>query len=294
MASLSRRLLTLRDLGSAVLFQPTRCISTSRQAWSQAKAALKPLLATSQDNGVRIICLSNPKQRNALSLRMLTELHAALSDEDKDLRVIIITHKGPVFSAGHDLKELTQETGKEYHEKVFSTCTSVMNLIQDLPVPVIAQVKGLATAAGCQLVATCDIAVASEESRFATPGIHVGVFCTTPGVAVGRVLPRKVALEMMFTGQPISAKDALLHGLISKVVAEEKVEEETLKIANHICQFSKEVITHGKAAFYAQMSLEKRAAYRFAERAMVDNLQLPDAQEGIRAFIEKRPPQWKY
>ncbi|PVD31970.1 hypothetical protein C0Q70_07396 [Pomacea canaliculata] len=229
----------------------------------------------------------------ALGLSRLLEV----PDVDCVSLAVLVTSQGEVHgtdSFRSQRADHTQETGKEYHEKVFSTCTSVMNLIQDLPVPVIAQVKGLATAAGCQLVATCDIAVASEESRFATPGIHVGVFCTTPGVAVGRVLPRKVALEMMFTGQPISAKDALLHGLISKVVAEEKVEEETLKIANHICQFSKEVITHGKAAFYAQMSLEKRAAYRFAERAMVDNLQLPDAQEGIRAFIEKRPPQWKY
>ncbi|KAL8596776.1 Enoyl-CoA hydratase domain-containing protein 3, mitochondrial [Nucella lapillus] len=261
--------------------------------YSAGPATEEPLLTTTQDQGIRTICLNDPKRRNALSLKMLDQLHSALSSESKDLRVIVLTHTGPVFSAGHDLKELTDKTGREYHEQVFNTCTSVMNLIQDLPVPVVAQVNGLATAAGCQLVATCDIAVVSEQSRFATPGVHVGLFCTTPGVAVGRAVPRKVALEMLFTGQPISAQDALLHGLVSKVVPENTLQEETDKVAGKIREFSKEVTALGKAAFYSQMSLEKRAAYRFAGKVMADNLELGDSQEGIGAFFEKRKPQWK-
>ncbi|RUS73375.1 hypothetical protein EGW08_018853, partial [Elysia chlorotica] len=210
----------------------------------------------------------------------------------ESLRVIILKATGRVFSAGHDLKELTPEAGRDHHEEVFSTCTSVMNLIQDLEVPVIAQVTGLATAAGCQLVATCDIAVASENSQFATPGVNVGLFCTTPGVAVGRSVPRKVAMEMLFTGHPISAQDALLHGLVSKVVPEEDVERETMKIAERICETSKRVSALGKASFYAQMSLDRRNAYRMAERVMVNNLALEDGKEGISAFIQKRKPVW--
>ncbi|XP_076437794.1 enoyl-CoA hydratase domain-containing protein 3, mitochondrial-like [Babylonia areolata] len=265
----------------------------SGNARGLSQSAEPPLLTAQQDSGVRTICLNDSKRRNALSLAMLNQLHMALSTDNEDVRVIVLTHTGPVFSAGHDLKELTEKTGRQYHEKVFSTCTSVMNLIQDLPVPVIAQVNGLATAAGCQLVATCDIAVVSDKSKFATPGVHVGLFCTTPGVAVGRAVPRKVALEMMFTGQPISSQDALLHGLVSKVVPEDLLQEETQKIASKICEFSKEVTALGKAAFYSQMSLEKRAAYRFAEKVMADNLELFDSKEGIGAFIEKRKPQWK-
>ncbi|KAL8563138.1 hypothetical protein ACOMHN_022067 [Nucella lapillus] len=309
--------------------------------YSAGPATEEPLLTTTQDQGIRTICLNDPKRRNALSLKMLDQLHSALSSESKDLRVIVLTHTGPVFSAGHDLKELTDKTGREYHEQVFNTCTSVMNLIQPHTGPLCRNLRArssqgatnvrpprgpptrrgpalllghfggvqwclsigpptkpptddrLATAAGCQLVATCDIAVVSEQSRFATPGVHVGLFCTTPGVAVGRAVPRKVALEMLFTGQPISAQDALLHGLVSKVVPENTLQEETDKVAGKIREFSKEVTALGKAAFYSQMSLEKRAAYRFAGKVMADNLELGDSQEGIGAFFEKRKPQWK-
>ncbi|XP_059581755.1 enoyl-CoA hydratase domain-containing protein 3, mitochondrial isoform X2 [Alligator mississippiensis] len=202
--------------------------------------------------------------------------------------------EGPVFSSGHDLKELSSEQDTKHHAEVFETCAEVMTLLQKLPVPVIAQVNGLATAAGCQLVASCDIAVASEKSRFATPGVNIGLFCSTPAVAVGRSLPRKVALEMLFTGEPISAQEALLHGLLSRVVPEDKLEEETMKIARKICETSRSVVALGKATFYKQMAQDLEAAYRMTSQVMVDNLALKDGQEGIEAFIQKRKPVWSH
>ncbi|KAM8910496.1 enoyl-CoA hydratase domain-containing protein 3, mitochondrial isoform 2-T4 [Spinachia spinachia] len=218
-----------------------------------------------------------------------------LSDVDgDDLRVVVISARGPVFSSGHDLKELTSARGREYHTKVFHTCAEVMTLIQDIPVPVIAMVNGVATAAGCQLVASCDVAVATEKSTFATPGVNVGLFCSTPAVAIGRAVPRKVAMEMLLTGTPLSARDALLHGLISRVVAEERLEEETLAIARRVCEASRPVVALGKATFQRQMAQGRDAAYATASKVMVDNLALRDGQEGIRAFIEKRKPVWSH
>lgn len=255
-----------------------------------------PLTLTQQHNGIRRIILNNPKKRNALSLSMLESLQKSILCEAdrKDLRVIIISAKGPVFSSGHDLKELTSAQGREYHTQVFNTCSEVMTLIQDIPVPVIAMVNGVATAAGCQLVASCDIAVTSEKSTFATPGVNVGLFCSTPAVAIGRAVPRKVAMEMLFTGTPISAHDALLHGLVSKVVPESRLEDETLAIAQRICQASQPVVALGKATFYRQMAQGRDAAYATTSKVMVDNLALTDGQEGIRAFIEKRKPVWSH
>ncbi|XP_075967596.1 enoyl-CoA hydratase domain-containing protein 3, mitochondrial [Anarhichas minor] len=254
----------------------------------------EPLTVRQQSNGIRRIILNNPKKRNALSLSMLESLREnILTDVDSDdLRVVIISARGPVFSSGHDLKELTSAQGREYHTKVFHTCAEVMTLIQDIPVPVIAMVDGVATAAGCQLVASCDVAVATEKSTFATPGVNVGLFCSTPAVAIGRSVPRKVAMEMLLTGAPISAHDALLHGLISKVVPEERLEEETLAIAQRVCQASRPVVALGKATFQRQMAQGRDAAYATASKVMVDNLALRDGQEGIRAFIEKRKPVW--
>uniref|UniRef100_A0A8C7Z4W6 Enoyl-CoA hydratase domain-containing protein 3, mitochondrial n=1 Tax=Oryzias sinensis TaxID=183150 RepID=A0A8C7Z4W6_9TELE len=242
------------------------------------------------------IILNNPKKRNALSLSMLESLREnILTDVDgEDLRVIVISAEGPVFSSGHDLKELTSRQGREYHTKVFHTCSEVMTLIQDVPVPVIAMVNGVATAAGCQLVASCDIAMATEKSSFATPGVNIGLFCSTPAVAIGRAVPRKVAMEMLFTGSPISAQEALLHGLISKVVPEERLEEETLAIAQRVCRASRPVVALGKATFQRQMAQGRDAAYATASKVMVDNLALRDGQEGIRAFLEKRKPVWSH
>uniref|UniRef100_A0A3Q2XF08 Enoyl-CoA hydratase domain-containing protein 3, mitochondrial n=1 Tax=Hippocampus comes TaxID=109280 RepID=A0A3Q2XF08_HIPCM len=245
---------------------------------------------------MRRIILNNPRKRNALSLSMLESLREdILTDVDSpDLRVIIISAEGPVFSSGHDLKELTSAQGREYHTRVFHTCAQVMTLIQDVPVPVIAMVNGVATAAGCQLVASCDVALASDKSTFATPGVNVGLFCSTPAVAIGRAVPRKVAMEMLFTGTPISAHEALVHGLLSKVVPEERLEAETLAIAQRVCGASRPVVALGKAAFQRQMSQGRDAAYASASKVMVDNLALRDGQEGIRAFIEKRKPVWSH
>ncbi|XP_021432968.2 enoyl-CoA hydratase domain-containing protein 3, mitochondrial isoform X1 [Oncorhynchus mykiss] len=252
----------------------------------------EPLTVRQQNNGIRSITLNNPKKRNALSLSMLESLRGNILADIDDLRVIVISAKGPVFSSGHDLKELTSAQGRDYHFKVFQACSEVMTLIQDIPVPVIAMVNGVATAAGCQLVASCDIAVVTEKSTFATPGVNVGLFCSTPAVAIGRAVPKKVAMEMLFTGSPISAQDALLHGLVSKVVPEERLEEETLAIARWVCQASRPVVALGKATFHRQMAQGRDAAYAIASRVMVDNLALRDGQEGIRAFIEKRKPVW--
>ncbi|XP_029472264.1 enoyl-CoA hydratase domain-containing protein 3, mitochondrial [Rhinatrema bivittatum] len=259
-------------------------------------AAPDPLTVCRQQDGIRQITLNNPKKRNALSLAMLHSLRQdILQDvESKELRVIIIAAEGPVFSSGHDLKELTTVQCREYHTEVFDTCAEVMTLLQCVPVPVIAKVNGLATAAGCQLVASCDIAVASDTSRFATPGVNVGLFCSTPGVALGRSVPRKVALEMLFTGEPISAREALLHGLLSKVVPEEKLEEETMKVARRICQTSWSIVALGKATFYKQMAQGLSDAYRMTSQVMVDNLTLKDGQEGLEAFLEKRKPVWSH
>ncbi|XP_019399257.1 PREDICTED: enoyl-CoA hydratase domain-containing protein 3, mitochondrial [Crocodylus porosus] len=252
--------------------------------------------APRQHGGIRNIILNDPKKRNALSLATLRSLRDDILREadSTDLRVIIISAEGPVFSSGHDLKELSSKQDTKHHAEVFETCAEVMTLLQKLPVPVIAQVNGLATAAGCQLVASCDIAVASEKSRFATPGVNIGLFCSTPAVAVGRSLPRKVALEMLFTGEPISAQEALLHGLLSRVVPEDKLEEETMKIARKICETSKSVVALGKATFYKQMAQDLEAAYRMTSQVMVDNLALKDGQEGIEAFIQKRKPVWSH
>ncbi|NXI62558.1 ECHD3 protein, partial [Anseranas semipalmata] len=244
----------------------------------------------------RNIILNNPKKRNALSLSMLQALKEDLLHDikSKDLRVIIISAEGPVFCSGHDLKELSSEDDVKHHSQVFAVCAEVMTLIQKLPVPVIAKVNGLATAAGCQLVASCDIAVASEKSRFATPGVNIGLFCSTPAVALGRSLPRKVALEMLFTGEPLSAHEALMHGLVSKVVPEDKLEEETMRISQKICESSKSVLALGKATFYRQMAQDLDTAYKITSQVMVDNLTLRDGQEGIEAFIQKRKPVWSH
>uniref|UniRef100_A0A8C8ZL34 Enoyl-CoA hydratase domain-containing protein 3, mitochondrial n=1 Tax=Prolemur simus TaxID=1328070 RepID=A0A8C8ZL34_PROSS len=255
-----------------------------------------PLTRARQRDGIRNIVLSNPKKRNALSLAMLKSLQNDIlhEAESNDLKVIVISAEGPVFSSGHDLKELTSEQGRDYHAEVFQTCSEVMMLIRNHPVPIIAMVNGLATAAGCQLVASCDIAVASDKASFATPGVNVGLFCSTPAVALGRAVPRKVALEMLFTGEPISAQDALLHGLLSKVVPEPQLQEETMRIAAKIASLSRPVVSLGKATFHKQLPQDLQTAYRLTSQAMVDNLALRDGQEGITAFLQKRRPVWSH
>eukprot|EP00112_Aurelia_sp_Birch-Aquarium-sp1_P013073 Seg2760.1 transcript_id=Seg2760.1/GoldUCD/mRNA.D3Y31 product="Enoyl-CoA hydratase domain-containing protein 3 mitochondrial" protein_id=Seg2760.1/GoldUCD/D3Y31 len=230
--------------------------------------------------GICHITLQNVKKRNSLSVSMLDELKKNLTEAGgkQETQVIILSANGPVFSAGHNLKELLASEGKEFHEKLFERCSEVMCLVQDVGVPVIAQVRGLATAAGCQLVASCDMAVASENAKFATPG----------------ALPRKTAMQMLLTAEPISAQEALKNGLVNKVVPDQDLEETTLEIAKRICSFSKPVIALGKKCFYEQITKPRDEAYRIAESTMVHNLTYTDAQEGINAFLEKRKPNWTH
>lgn len=268
-------------------------LSKLQFSWS-AHLPIRMLTTVTQEKGVRRIVLNNPKKRNALSLEMIETLHQNLvKGNDSSLRCIILSAEGPAFSSGHDLKELTKETGCSQHEKVFGACSNLMVTLQKLPVPVIAQVRGIAAAAGCQLVASCDIVVASEKSTFSTPGATVGLFCSTPGVAVARAVPRKMASYMLLTGIPISADEALKCGLVSKVVPEDQLEGETQRIAEAICRLSYPVIALGKSFFYKQIEMDQSSAYRNAEAVMVNNLRLEEAQEGISAFFQKRLPSWR-
>ena len=244
-------------------------------------------------DGVAILTLNNPAKRNALSSEVLIELKARLNaiEKNTDVRVVVLRAEGNVFSAGHDLSELTK-ADVEASREIFGLCTDVMESIRLLPQPVIAEVNGLATAAGCQLVASCDMAVASEEARFATPGVNIGLFCTTPGVALSRSISPKKAMEMLLTGIPISAYEALQHGLVNKVVPLRELSSHCMELARHIAKASSLVVKLGKQAFYRQLELDRPKAYDVAQAVMVDNLKVPDAQEGIKAFLEKRDPVW--
>ena len=244
-------------------------------------------------DGIAVLTLNNPRKRHALSSPVLEALKSHLDSikQDREARVVVLRSDGPVFSSGHDLKEMV-DRDEEVYAGIFAACTEVMEAIRLLPKPVIAQVQGLATAAGCQLVATCDLAVASETASFATPGVQIGLFCTTPGVAVGRAVMPKKALEMLLTGIPISAREALEFGLINRVVPPEELEEHVMALARQISSASARTLAVGKPAFYKQLEMDRPAAYGFAQQVMVDNLLEEDAQEGIAAFLENRDPQW--
>jgi enoyl-CoA hydratase/carnithine racemase len=244
-------------------------------------------------DGVAVLTLNHPEKRNALSRALLESLrdHLARLAADADVRVVILRAAGPVFSAGHDLRELAGG-GEEEYTALFALCTEVMEAIRRLPQPVIAQVQGLATAAGCQLAASCDLVVAAEEAAFATPGVKIGLFCTTPAVALARAVPPKKAMEMLLTGTPVSARDAERAGLVNRVVPGSRLAEETMQLARQICAASRSVVALGKRAFYAQLPLDRSAAYDLAQKVMVENALAPEAREGIGAFLEKRPPHW--
>ena len=244
-------------------------------------------------DGIAVLTLNNPDRRNALSFLTLLNLERRLAEiaGDPKARVVVIRSEGPVFSSGHDLNELVNGEAEDY-TAVFDACTRVMEGIRLLPKPVIAQVQGLATAAGCQLVATCDIAVAADTAAFATPGVQIGLFCTTPGVAVARSVMPKKAMEMLLTGRPISAQEALEFGLISRIAPADELEEQVMDLARQIASASAQTLALGKAAFYKQIEMDRPSAYQFAGKVMVDNLLEDDAHEGITAFLEKRPPVW--
>jgi len=247
-------------------------------------------------DAVARLVLNRPDRRNALSQAVMLEMLQALDTvaTDETTRVLVIAGRGPAFSAGHDLAEMTTRKGDaDFYEELFSTCVRLMTRVHELPQPVIAQVHGVATAAGCQLVAACDLAVASADARFATPGVNIGLFCSTPMVPVARSIGRKRALEMLFTGEMIDARTALEWGLVNRVVEADRLEVEVDELARRIAAASGYVLALGKRAFYAQDQLPEGAAYDVACRAMVDNAQDDDAHEGMRAFLEKRAPQWR-
>lgn len=228
-----------------------------------------------------------------MSLDLLTELDAVLEDlgADRSIRVVIIEGAGPVFSAGHDLGEMV-DRDSDFYDELFGTCTNVMLRVQAIPQPVIAKVHGMATAAGCQLVAACDLAVASAASSFATPGVKIGLFCSTPMVPVSRAVGRKRALEMLFTGDPIDAATAKEWGLVNRVVPAEELESATVALAQRIERFSRDTIAIGKNAFYRQVDEPQTDAYATTGPIMSHNARDDDAQEGMSAFLEKRPPVW--
>lgn len=251
------------------------------------------LVLRESQGGVTYLTLNQPEKRNALSRAMLTALKTRVQEVavDRQARVVILRANGPVYCAGHDLKELSSATGSEIAD-IFHLCTTVMELLPSLPQPVIAQVHALATAAGCQLAASCDLILAAEQASFAVPGVKIGLFCATPSVPLSRAMPTKKAMEMLLTGDPISAAEAERHGLVNRVVPADKLEAETLALARRIEVHSATVLASGKAAFYRQLPLERGAAYRMVEPVIVQQAQAPEMKEGVAAFFAKRPPQW--
>ena len=239
------------------------------------------------------LTLNDQDRRNSLSRRLLSELKDSFDSiqDDPTVRVVVVRSEGPVFSSGHDLNELVNRDTESYYS-LFAACTSVMESIRLSPKPVIAEVEGLATAAGCQLVATCDLAIASETALFATPGVQIGLFCTTPGVAVSRTVQVKKAMEMLLTGSAITASEAVEYGLINRAVPKDKLKQEVEGLARKISAASASTIALGKSAFYRQREMDIPEAYQMAEKVMVENLLSEDAYEGITAFLEKRTPTW--
>lgn len=239
--------------------------------------------------------INRPATRNALSLEVMESLIDTLTEvaDRTDVRAVILRTEGHVFSSGHDLTEI-RGADQATQQVTFDACARLMQLIQSIPQPVIAQVQGVATAAGCQLVATCDLAVAAESARFATPGVKIGLFCSTPMVALSRAVPAKQAMRMLLTGDFVAAEDALKFGLVSDVVADADLESATLELALKVASASSATVALGKAAFYEQRELPVVDAYARMSQVMADNAVAADAQEGIDAFLTKREPQWQH
>jgi enoyl-CoA hydratase/carnithine racemase len=250
-------------------------------------------LLVEREAPVATITMNRPERRNALSVDMMQELIGAFKmlSSDPEVRSIVLAANGPAFSAGHDLRELVG-ANITTSRHVFDVCTELMSTIQSIPQPVIAEVRKIATAAGCQLVATCDLAVASTEARFATPGVRIGLFCTTPMVALSRAIGRKRALQMLLTGEPISAAVAAEWGLVNQVVDDEELSSATRALALAIAGASSLTVALGKQAFYSQIDLDQPKAYAYAKEVMSMNALAQDAQEGMCAFLEKREPAW--
>jgi len=253
----------------------------------------EPNLLIHEEEGLVTITMNRPEKRNPLSSAMMGDLIAAIRGvgERRDVRAVIIAGAGPAFSAGHDLSELMgRDIG--FYRHVFDQCADLMQTVQQIPQPVIARVHGIATAAGCQLAATCDLVVAAESAKFATPGVRIGLFCSTPMVALTRAIGRKHAMEMLLTGAPIDARTAAQWGLVNRVVPDADLIAETRKLAIQIVEASALTVAIGKQAFYAQIDLDQRKAYDYTKEVMSLNAMAADAQEGIGAFLEKRKPNW--
>ena len=251
-------------------------------------------------NGVYRLTLNDAKKRNALSEEMMAKLKSLLTDatDNKSIRVIIIAGNGPAFCSGHDLKQMTagrdnDDQGLTYFKKVFASCSELMQMIVEHPKPIIAEVSGVAAAAGCQLVACCDLAVAGKSARFITPGVNIGLFCSTPMVALSRNVPNKAAMEMLLTGEMVSADKAEHIGLINRVTDDADLKQETTALAELIASKSSLTLKIGKEAFYKQKDMPLSEAYDFASKVMVDNMLEHDAKEGIGSFLEKRKPKWQ-
>ena len=258
------------------------------------------LLEDTPSDSVLRLTLNDAKRRNALSEEMMFSISSALkkASNNKDVKVIVISANGPAFCSGHDLKQMSagrqnEDGGKSYFTKVFASCSALMQQIVNHPKPVIAEVSGVAAAAGCQLVACCDLAIAGESARFVTPGVNIGLFCSTPMVALSRNVSNKAAMEMLLTGEMIDSKKAEKIGLVNRVVADDALDQETIDLASLIASKSSIVLETGKKAFYNQKAMPLSEAYEFTSKVMVDNMLKHDAKEGINAFIEKRQPEWK-
>ena len=260
----------------------------------QAITTTEFLVLREESQGVTTLTLNRPKQYNALSSAVLRELQRNLDAvaQDASVRVVVIAGAGSVFCAGHDLKEMRNQYELGVTQALFDQCSGVMKSIVALPQPVIAKVHGLATAAGCQLVAQCDLAIASSNATFATSGINVGLFCSTPSVALSRNLARKDAMEMLLTGEFIDAKTAKEYGLVNRVVAPEKLDEELTKMIQSIIAKPASVLALGKKMFYEQLEMGMCDAYTYASGVMACNFMMPEAAEGVDAFMQKRPPKW--
>jgi len=246
-------------------------------------------------DGIARLTLNRPAARNALSMALMDALQSALDAVARDdkIKIVVIAANGPGFCAGHDLREMRANPGRQHYEAVFKQCARLMTAIVRLPKPVVARVHGIATAAGCQLAASCDLAVAAADARFATPGVNIGLFCSTPMVALSRAVPRKAAMEMLLTGELIGADEAQRLGLVNRVVPADRLDDAVNELARTIAAKSPLVLKIGKEAFYRQAELGLDAAYAYASEVMVTNMLARDAEEGIDAFLQKRPPKWE-
>ncbi|HEX5508598.1 MAG TPA: enoyl-CoA hydratase [Pseudolabrys sp.] len=259
-----------------------------------------PVLLRERDKEIAVLILNRPQARNSLSEALLVALSEAFAEvaNDRSVRAVVLAANGPAFCAGHDLKELTArrsdaDGGKSYFRHIMTTCSAMMQQIVKLPQPVVAAVQGVATAAGCQLVASCDLAVASSAAKFATPGVDIGLFCSTPMVALSRNVPRKHAMEMLLTGEMVPAEEAARIGLVNHVVQPGEERKEVIALAKKVASKSSYVLKIGKEAFYRQIELGLSDAYNYASEVMTENMMARDAEEGICAFIEKRRPEWE-